>query len=97
MKVYIEKNNIQVELIRFSKNSDFIDFKNFEVGLYFLELGLRGENENALKLWNSAKRIWTQTILIESPAFYHWGLGDCNHITYRFVFCAFNGSGHVDA
>ena len=27
MKVYIEKNNVQVELIRFRKNSDFIDFK----------------------------------------------------------------------
>ena len=28
-----EKNNIQVELIRFRKNSDFIDFTNFEVGI----------------------------------------------------------------
>ena len=35
MKVYIEKNNVQVELIRFRKNSDSIDFTNFEVGLYF--------------------------------------------------------------
>ena len=25
MKVYIKRNNIQVELIRFRKNSDFID------------------------------------------------------------------------
>ena len=32
--VYIEKNNVQVELIRFrKKNSDFIDFTNFEVGI----------------------------------------------------------------
>ena len=35
MKVCIEKNNIQVELIRFRKNSDFIDVVNFEVGIYF--------------------------------------------------------------
>ena len=36
MKVYIERNSIQVELIRFRKNSDFIiDFGNFEVGIYF--------------------------------------------------------------
>ena len=35
MKVYIERNNIQVELIRFRKNSDFIAVKNFEVGIYF--------------------------------------------------------------
>ena len=33
MKVYIEKNNVQVELIRLRKNSDFIDFTNFEVGI----------------------------------------------------------------
>ena len=35
MKVYIERNNIQVELIRFRKKRDFIDFGNFEVGIYF--------------------------------------------------------------
>ncbi len=35
MKVYIERNNIHVELIRFRKNSDFIDVGNFEVGIYF--------------------------------------------------------------
>ena len=32
MKAYIERNNIQVELIRFRKNIDFIDGGNFEVG-----------------------------------------------------------------
>ena len=32
-KVYIARNNIHVELIRFSKNSDFIDIGNFEVGI----------------------------------------------------------------
>ena len=32
MKVYLERNNIHVELIRFSKNIDFIDAGNFEVG-----------------------------------------------------------------
>ena len=35
VKVYIERNNIQVELIRFCKNSDFVDVWNFEVGIYF--------------------------------------------------------------
>ena len=35
MKVYIERNNIQVELIRFRKNSDFIAVGNVEVGIYF--------------------------------------------------------------
>ena len=35
MKVYIERNNIQVELVRFRKNSDFIDVWNFELGIYF--------------------------------------------------------------
>ena len=30
MNVYIERNDIQVEFIRFRKNSDFIDFENFE-------------------------------------------------------------------
>ena len=35
MKVYIEMNNIQVELTRFRKNSDFIAVGNFEVGIYF--------------------------------------------------------------
>ena len=36
MKVYIERNNVQVDLIRFSKtNIDFIDVGNFEVGIYF--------------------------------------------------------------
>ena len=34
-KVYIARNNIQVELIRFRKNSDFIDIGNFEVETYF--------------------------------------------------------------
>ena len=37
MKVYIEKNNIQVALIRFRKNRDFIDVGNIEVGIYFRE------------------------------------------------------------
>ena len=33
MKMYIERNNIQVELIRFrKKNIDFIDVGKFEVG-----------------------------------------------------------------
>ena len=32
MKVYIERNNIQVELIQFRKNSDFIAVGSFEVG-----------------------------------------------------------------
>ena len=31
MKVYIERNDMQVELIRFRKNIDFIDAGNFEV------------------------------------------------------------------
>ena len=31
-KVYITRNNIRVELIRFRKNSDSIDIGNFEVG-----------------------------------------------------------------
>ena len=31
-KVNIARNNIHVELIRFRKNSDFIDIGNFEVG-----------------------------------------------------------------
>ena len=35
MNVCIERNNIQVELIRFRKNSDFIAVGNFEVGIYF--------------------------------------------------------------
>ena len=30
---YIVKNNVHVELIRFRKNSDFIDFTNFELGI----------------------------------------------------------------
>ena len=34
MKMYIEKNNVQVELIQFHKNSDFIDFTNCEVGIW---------------------------------------------------------------
>ena len=34
-KVYIARNNIHVELIRFRKNSDFIDIGNFEVGISF--------------------------------------------------------------
>ena len=34
MKVYIEKNYVEMELIRFrKKKSDFIDFTNFEVGI----------------------------------------------------------------
>ena len=37
MKLYIERNNIQVELIRFrKKNRDFIDVRNFAVGIYTL-------------------------------------------------------------
>ena len=44
IKVFIERNNIQVELIRFRKNIDFIDVGNFEVGIYFrdcvYEIGL---------------------------------------------------------
>ena len=37
MKVYTEKNNMQVELIRFRKTYrlENIDFGNFEVGIYF--------------------------------------------------------------
>ena len=35
MKVYIAMKNIylQIELIRFGKNSDFVDVKNFKVGI----------------------------------------------------------------
>ena len=33
MKVYMERKNIQVELIRFRKNSDIIAVGNFEVGI----------------------------------------------------------------
>ena len=29
MKLYIERNNVQVELIRLRKNNDFIDVGNF--------------------------------------------------------------------
>ena len=36
MKVHIERNNMQVELIRF-RNIDFIDVGNFEVGMYFCD------------------------------------------------------------
>ena len=32
MKVYIERKNMQVQLIPFRKNIDFIDFGNLEVG-----------------------------------------------------------------
>ena len=32
-KVYIARNTIHVELIRFHKNSDIIDIGNFEVGI----------------------------------------------------------------
>ena len=35
MTLYIERNNMQGELIRFRKNSEFIDVGNFEVGIYF--------------------------------------------------------------
>ena len=35
LNVYIERNNIQVELKRFRNNSDFISVGNFEVGIYF--------------------------------------------------------------
>ena len=36
MKVYMEGKNMKLELILDSvTNSDFIDFTNFEVGLYF--------------------------------------------------------------
>ena len=35
LKVYIERNTMQMELIRYLKNSDFIDIGNFEVGMYF--------------------------------------------------------------
>ena len=31
----MEGKNMQLELIRFLKNRDFIDFTKFEVGLYF--------------------------------------------------------------
>ena len=34
MNVYIERNYIQVELIGFRKNSDCIDIRNFEVGIF---------------------------------------------------------------
>ena len=34
MKVYMEGKNMQLEF-NFVKNSDFIDFTNFEVGLFF--------------------------------------------------------------
>ena len=32
MKVYIERNNMQVQLMPFRKNINFIDVGNFEVG-----------------------------------------------------------------
>ena len=35
MIVYMEGKNMQLELIRSVKNSDFIDFTNFEVGPCF--------------------------------------------------------------
>ena len=38
MKVYIERKNMQVKLIPFRKNIDFIDFGNLEVGNVFMKL-----------------------------------------------------------
>ena len=38
MKVYIERNNVQVDLIRFRKNSDFIYIGNFEMGIIISRL-----------------------------------------------------------
>ena len=35
MIVYIKRNIMQFELIRFRKNIDFIDVGNLEVGKYF--------------------------------------------------------------
>ena len=40
MKVSIERKNMQVQLIPFRKNIDFIDFGNLEVGNMFVKLGL---------------------------------------------------------
>ena len=37
MKVYIERNNIQMELIRLPNNTEFIAVGNFEVGIYFCD------------------------------------------------------------
>ena len=38
IKVYMERNNMQVELRRFRrKYIDFIDVANFEVGIYFYD------------------------------------------------------------
>ena len=34
MKVYIERKNVHVELIRFRKNIDFINIENFEVVMF---------------------------------------------------------------
>ncbi len=49
MKVYIERNNIQVELIRFRKNSDFINVyvckaKEFTNHSMFTAYSLDGSN-----------------------------------------------------
>ena len=38
MKVYIERNNMLVELIRFRKNINFIDVGEFEVDTFATEV-----------------------------------------------------------
>ena len=39
MKLYSDRNNIQVELIRLRKNIDFIAVETFQVGQQFMKLG----------------------------------------------------------
>ena len=44
MKVYIERNNMQVELKRFRKHIDFIDVGNFEVDSFATDVFTLGKS-----------------------------------------------------
>ena len=60
MKVYIEKNNIQVELIRFVKNSDFIAIEYFEVGIYFPDRRAHCYPRPVATVLFRGRRVWTR-------------------------------------
>ena len=68
MKVYIERNNKHVELIRFRKNTDFIDIENFEMGIRFrncrvYEIGLIAiRDESPLFCAGGAGRFGTRPL-----------------------------------
>ena len=55
-KVYIARNNIHVELIRFRKHSDFIDIGNFEVGIRPYSFA-RGDQIEVFKILNGYENI----------------------------------------